>query len=91
MTASREEKVWEKCAEVEKLLQNEGIVAECCQYLDLPAMVVFIPWGDWKHSHARAKWLIEENVKGITFLSAKVTEENGSDCYSAEYRYIINF
>ena len=84
------EKVIEKCLEVEKLLRNDGIYADCEQYNDMPVMVVSIQWGDWKHSHARARWLIEENVEGVTYLNTKVTEDDGSDCYSADHRYIVS-
>lgn len=46
---------------------------------------VDIIWGDWKHSHLRAKHLLDK--AGWTVTKTIVTEENGSDCYSA--RHII--
>ena len=46
-----------------------------------------IEWGDWKHEHLRYEWLIEQWAKenGYLVLSNdhEVTEEDGSDCYSA--------
>ena len=44
-------------------------------------VIVEIHWGDWKHSHLRADWLMEQ--AGFEFCGENVTEEDGSDCYSA--------
>ena len=47
-----------------------------------------INWGDWKHEHLRAKWLLQELFEKLG-IGAKVdsytTEEDGSDTYSAHY------
>ena len=45
-------------------------------------IAVHIEWGDWKHSHARLKWLMNELFPCETYKN-EVTEEDGSDCYSA--------
>lgn len=46
-----------------------------------------IDWGDWKHDHLRYECLIEqwaqENGYLVVSNSEAVTEEDGSDCYSA--------
>lgn len=46
-----------------------------------------IDWGDWKHDHLRYEWLMEEWARENGYLvvsnSEAVTEEDGSDCYSA--------
>lgn len=47
-----------------------------------------INWGDWKHEHLRSKWLLEELFEQLGIkarIESEVTEENGSDCYSARY------
>lgn len=49
---------------------------------------VDINWGDWKHEHARVDWLVRE--LGGTCEKVEVTEENGSDCYSASHYYRFN-
>jgi hypothetical protein len=46
-------------------------------------IAVEISWGDWKHSHLRFKWMMEENFPESVYFGEKVTEEDGSDCYSA--------
>jgi hypothetical protein len=50
--------------------------------------VVYIEleWGDWKHDHLCLKWLMEKN--GFTQIGENVTEEDGSDCYSAVHTFI---
>lgn len=47
-------------------------------------------WGDWKHDHLRIKYLVSEYLMshGYTFsYFEEVTEEDGSDCYSAIHVY----
>jgi len=41
--------------------------------------------GDWRHSHLRLKYLMEQI--GYVLTSKKVTEEDGSDWYTAIHRY----
>ena len=42
-----------------------------------------VSWGDWKHSHAYLKHLMSE--LGYTQIEEQLTEEDGSDCYSATH------
>jgi len=49
---------------------------------------VEIIWGDWKHDHLFVKHIFSE--LGAKEYCGTVTEENGSDCYSATYRFIAN-
>lgn len=55
---------------------------------------VEISWGDWKHEHLRCKWIVTEFLMkhGIELdhIETHVTEEDGSDCYSAIHRFYIN-
>ena len=47
---------------------------------------VYVNWGDWKHDHM----LIEQVFKGLGARSlwTDITEEDGSDCYSAVHCFI---
>ena len=68
----------EKIKEVYDLLNTEKVYPdEIYTDSDLPDCIlcIDISWGDWKHDHARLKW---------------VTEENGSDCYSATHYFAFN-
>lgn len=47
-----------------------------------------ISWGDWKHEHLATDWIIKENFN-VKYNSTETTEEDGSDCYSAIHRYLI--
>lgn len=60
------------------------------RYADMDAplrncVVVEIVWGDWKHDHARCDWLVKQ--VGGTPEYTEVTNEDGSDCYSAIHAY----
>lgn len=48
-------------------------------------IAVHIDWGDWKHSFLCARNLMEH--LGYIMVEEDVTEENGSDCYSATQIY----
>lgn len=68
-------------------LSNNGIYAEVFHYsTEVPAIVVSISWGDWKHEHGWCNDLM--GYLGYTEIGNRVTEENGSDCYSAEHYYL---
>lgn len=48
-------------------------------------VLIQIDWGDWKHDHLRLRHLMSQ--LGYMLVSEKVTEEDGSDCYSALHTY----
>jgi hypothetical protein len=48
--------------------------------------VVSISWGDWKHEHLWARSLM--SYLGYVEIGSKVTEEDGSDTYSAEHYFL---
>lgn len=82
------EKLFSVCESAEKMLSEKSINAVVFPYgHDLPVVVVEIGWGDWKHDHARAKWLMQE--QGCVLLKSDVIEENGSDCYSAAHYFYV--
>ena len=47
---------------------------------------VSISWGDWKHEHMWCKILME--YIGFREIGEMLTEEDGSDCYSATHIFI---
>ena len=50
-------------------------------------VAVEITWGDWKHQHAHLDYLIKEQMPELKKVVEEVTEEDGSDCYSAIHRF----
>lgn len=52
-----------------------------------------IIWGDWKHDHLRVKYLVNQFMRTIGHTVAipheVVTEQDGSDCYSAIHTWEI--
>lgn len=72
----------EMAVEAERLLNKHDVYgdAEPMMY-GTKDISVEIHWGDWKHEHLRCDWVL--GLIGFSLVSVDVTEENGSDCYSA--------
>ena len=80
--------VYEVCKKVTKYLAENKLWCDVYPYgSDLPVVEVAINWGDWKHEHLRCKWLMEQI--GAHVIKTEVTEENGSDCYSAIHYFYV--
>lgn len=69
---------------IEKTLYNEKLYVDYVEYNN-GIVDIHISWGDWKHEHLRCDYIMEQ--LGYTCFSESVTEEDGSDCYSALHRY----
>lgn len=56
-------------------------------------LYIEIEWGDWKHDHLYADEIVrlkaEANGLALIMGNTVLTEENGSDCYSATHKYIF--
>lgn len=48
-------------------------------------IVVSIDWGDWKHEHLWCKTAM--GYLGYKEIGSSITDENGSDCYSADHYF----
>ena len=77
-----------KTYEIEGYLRDNHLWCDVYRYMDLPVAVVSIHWGDWKHEHLRCDYLMEQKF-GASKIKVEVTEENGSDCYSADRYYFV--
>jgi hypothetical protein len=64
-------------------LQEKGLYAEVSEFDG--KVEVDIDWGDWKHEHAYCDYLMEQI--GYICVKEMVTNEDGSDCYSATHIY----
>lgn len=63
-------------------------------YISNGNLYIEIQWGDWKHDHWYADVLIEDFFKEKKEVfqvvkAERVTESDGSDCYSATHIYKI--
>ena len=75
--------------DIAKYASNHGIFIELSDYNEVTAEYS-IRWGDWKHSHLRFKFLVgqyakEHNLTKLHYMGEEITEEDGSDCYSAKH------
>lgn len=66
--------------EIEKYLTDNQIYPADVSASDTRIMVE-LHWEDWKHGHLRCDDLMK--AKGYSLVEEEVTEEDGSDCYSA--------
>lgn len=75
-----------KVAETIEKILNDAYICHELYSVDTTGIVgnvgILIPWGDWKHDHLRADYLVP-----YTCTHVVVTEEDGSDCYSAVHFY----
>ena len=70
---------------IHSFLNDNGVWADVyCQTDD--NVVVNIDWGDWKHDHMWCQDLM--GYLGYKRVSFDITDEDGSDCFSAEHTYI---
>lgn len=77
----------EKVERIRKALTDNRIYAEVEKVKD-GVVKVTIEEGDWKQAHRYADYLIEEMFPDCT-ITQRVTESDGSDCYSAEHYVFI--
>lgn len=69
-----------------RYLYDNGIYADVYTNSD-GEVEVSIDWGDWKHDHGWCETLM--SYLGYQQDDVVVTEENGSDCYSARHYYSV--
>lgn len=77
-----------KHKEQEKILdflRSQGVNANSVLVDNDTEVNVSISWGDWKHDHIRTKLLMDSI--GYMLVRETLTEEDGSDCYSAVHKY----
>lgn len=68
---------------VSSYLSDNEVYAEVQK--DRDEVIVSISWGDWKHEHGWCEDLM--SYIGYTQIDVEETEENGSDCYSADHYF----
>lgn len=73
---------------IEQLMEHHHIYGTVVAERAEERMVaVEITWGDWKHDHMRLDHVVENFFHTLRRIGTCITEEDGSDCYSAIHRY----
>ena len=75
----------QRCESVREKLEAGGVHPSDIWWTESGRVVVEIVWGDWKHDHARADYLVSQ--LGGKVDDVFVTESDGSDTYSATHFY----
>lgn len=70
--------------DVKRIFKENNLTYEWWVNFD-GTIVVNIIWGDWKHDHGFLKYIMRKNH--YRCISENVTEEDGDDAYSAEYKF----
>lgn len=71
---------------IHQFLDDNGVWCEVYTQMGRKVISVHIDWGDWSHSH---RWCVTlMGYLGYTEIGNRVTEEDGSDCYSAEHYFL---
>ena len=73
--------------EVERIFKDNDIHYAWWMQDDF-SVVVVVEWGDWKHDHIYLINLMNNN--NHTMVERAITEEDGSDSFSAEYVFRHN-
>lgn len=69
--------------ELNKYLREHQLFVDIQE--DEGRFAILIEWGDWKHDHMYCDHLMKEI--GYICIEEEITEEDGSDCYSAIHTY----
>ena len=64
-------------------LQSKGLYYEI--YKTVNGFVISVEWGDWKHDHRYLEYIMGE--LDYILVDKKITNTDGSDCYSADHYY----
>ena len=70
---------------IDRYLSDNGIYGEVFTDFSNGEIIVSISWGDWKHDHGWCRDLMR--YLGYSEDDVIVTEENGSDTYSADHYF----
>lgn len=73
---------------IEKIMEKHHIIGEIVEDTD-NVVAVEISWGDWKHEHARLRWLVLNEMRNVQRYEETTTEEDGADCYSAIHKFVF--
>lgn len=86
----------EKKIEIEKslydILNKNHLYPEEIGFFTDTVVKISIACGDWKHEHLRLRWLLSElgyQYISSLYISSLTTEDDGSDCYSADHYFAI--
>ena len=77
----------ESLAVIEEELRKQNIFYDIDSF-DATGINVHVRWGDWKHNHGYLDYFMTTRFN-LKLVGVTVTEENGSDCYSATHNYVI--
>ena len=80
---------WDIADQLQDCFRDNKLWVDELHYNQVRDRIEFdIHWGDWKHEHLRARWLLQELFEKLGIeaeIDSYTTEEDDSDTYSAHY------
>ena len=71
--------------DIQRIFEENEMWYDCDVNLD-GSVEINVEWGDWKHDHMYLNHVMKEN--GYCLTDEEVTEEDGSDAYSAVHTFL---
>ena len=75
-------------SELYKVLGEQGFGSADIIDFDDKGCDILITRGDWKHDHICLQYVMQEH--GYSQVDERVTQEDGSDCYSSVHSFTKN-
>ena len=76
----------DRIPEIQAAFKDVALSVDAIYQIEENEILVCISWGDWKYQHLAC----EQVMKRLGYIQVQevITEDNGSDCYSAEHTFI---
>jgi len=76
----------DRIQEIQAAFKEVRLSVDAIYRVEENEILVCISWGDWKHEHLACEQIMKK--LGYIQVQEVITEDNGTDCYSAEHTFI---
>ena len=76
----------DRVQEIQAAFNEVRLSVDAIYQIEDNEVLICISWGDWNHEHLACEQIMKK--LGYTQVQEVITEDNGSDCYSAEHTFI---
>lgn len=76
----------DRIQEIQAAFKEVRLSVDAIYQIEDNEVLICISWGDWKHEHLACEQIMKK--LGYVQVQEVITEDNGTDCYSAEHTFI---
>ena len=76
----------DRIQEIQAAFKEVRLSVDAIYQIEDNEVLICISWGDWKHEHLACEQIMKK--LGDVQVQEGITEDNGTDCYSAEHTFI---